>query len=138
MICTKTFTLESDGHLEVINITDRVKEFVSSSGIVSGIALVYYLHTTGAVVVTEHEAGIIVDLENVLEKLVSENDRYEHHLRNVDFNGNSHIRSIILGSSLTLPVINRELHLGRYQEILVLDMQVGREPRQFLVQLMGE
>lgn len=138
MICTQEFILDAKGHFDAVNITDRIKDFIRSSKIQDGNVLVHYLHTTGAVVVMEHEAGIVADLEKSLDTLFPENATYLHHLRNVDDNGCSHIRSIFLGANVLLPVHKGQLLIGEYQEIVILDMQTGQKPRHYLLQVNGE
>ncbi len=138
MVRTQHFSLDSDGGLSAIPITDQVSSFVAASGVREGQVLIYYLHTTGAVLVMEHEAGILADLEETLEALIPLKKEYKHHLRGVDDNGCAHIRSALLGPSIILPVQDSKLVIGQYQEILLLDMQTGRKPRQYVLQVMGE
>ena len=98
----------------------------------------YFLHTTGAVMLIEHEAGIMVDLEDVLDQLVPMGGNYAHHRRGVDQNGASHVRTALLNASATIPVLDGDLLMGTYQEIMVLDFQTARAPRSIIVQVMGE
>ncbi len=138
MIRTQQFTLETEGGFSVVNITERVRDVVRSSGIQEGLALVFYRHTTGAVLIDEHESGVIADLEDMLEEISPVDREYTHHLRAVDFNGHAHVRTALLGASVVIPVLDRDLLLGKYQEILVLDMQTARAPRHVVVTVMGE
>jgi secondary thiamine-phosphate synthase enzyme len=130
--------LHSDGRFNVINITDRVSEFVSSSGVRSGQALVFLRHTTGAVLVAEHETGIIADLEEMFERITPTEYDYKHHVRAFDFNGHAHLRAALMPTSVTIPVLEGKLALGTYQEILVIDDQVDQEPRGLVLQVIGE
>lgn len=138
MIQTKELTLHSDGIFEVINITEKVKDFVRSTGVREGKVIVYYRHTTGGVIIGEHEAGIIADLNETLEFLIPTNHEYKHHMRAVDFNGYAHIRSALLTISVDIPILDGDLLIGTYQEILVIDMQVNQEPRHVIMQVWGE
>jgi len=80
----------------------------------------------------------MVDIEDAFNRLFPENMKYKHHMRSVDFNGASHVRSIFLDSSITIPVIEGDLGLGKYQEIAVIDMQPDPKPRTLILQATGE
>lgn len=138
MIRTQQLTLETEGGFAVVNITERVRDIVKSSGIQEGSALVFYRHTTGAVILDEHEAGVIADLEAVLDEISPLDRDYKHHLRAVDFNAHAHVRTALLGAHVVIPITDGDLLLGRYQEILVIDMQTERAPRYVAVTVMGE
>ncbi|MFW6182365.1 MAG: secondary thiamine-phosphate synthase enzyme YjbQ, partial [Chloroflexota bacterium] len=128
----------SEGDFHAFNVTDQVRDVVAHSGIRDGSALIFYRHTTGAVIIVEHEAGILVDLEDVLEKVVPVAADYKHHQRGYDSNGAAHVRTALLNVSTTVPVVDGDLLLGSYQEILVVDMDSGQKVRKVLVQVMGE
>ena len=70
MVFTRRVTLVSEGSFYTQNVTEEVREVIKESAILEGMALVFFMHTTGAIMVTEHEAGILVDLENLLESII--------------------------------------------------------------------
>ena len=138
MIFSEQIEVASDGHFNVINITRNVKEVLAKSEIVNGQALVFYQHTTGSVLISEFEAGIVADWKDMFERIAPSNYAYKHHIRAVDFNGHAHCRASIMPTQVTIPVLNGKLTLGTYQEILVIDDQVDKEPRYLIVQIIGE
>ena len=138
MVYTKVLTFDSDGDFFPLNITEQVREVLKASRITEGAVLVYYRHTTGAILVVEHEVGILVDLQDVLDGLVPVAHAYKHHLRGYDSNGAAHVRTAMLNVSVTVPVVEADLLIGGYQEIIMLDMDRGPHPRQVVVQVMGE
>lgn len=138
MVFTKTLTITTEGDFYALNITDQVGDVFSASGIMEGSVLVYYKHTTGAIMIVEHEVGILVDLQNVLEDIVPTMYEYKHHLRGYDSNGAAHVRTAMLNVSVTIPVTSGTLMMGSYQEILLVDMDPQGRPREFVVQVMGE
>lgn len=138
MLHTEEVTLISEGDFHALNITDRVREVVAASGVREGSVLIFYRHTTGAVMIVEHEAGILVDLEDVLEKIVPIAASYKHHLRGYDSNGAAHVRTALLNVSVTVPILDGKLLIGTYQEVLVIDMDPGEKARNVVVQVMGE
>lgn len=138
MIIAKQIELLSDGRFNVLNITDQVVDFVQNSGIQNGQVLVFFQHTTGAVIIGEHESGIVADLEDMFERIIPTNYLFKHHIRAVDFNGHAHLRAALMPTSVTIPVVQGKLALGTYQEILVIDDQTDQEPRYLILQVMGE
>lgn len=138
MIVSKQIELLSDGRFNVMNITDQVINFVHGSGVQTGQALVFYQHTTGAVIVGEHETGIVADLEDMFERIIPSNYPFKHHIRAVDFNGHAHLRAALMPTSVAIPVVQGKLALGTFQEILVIDDQIDQEPRYLILQVMGE
>ncbi|MDD5371188.1 MAG: secondary thiamine-phosphate synthase enzyme YjbQ [Anaerolineaceae bacterium] len=138
MIVSRQLKLHSDGRFNVINITDQVRDFIASTGLQQGQVCVFFQHTTGAVIIGEHEPGIIADLEDMLDRITPTDYPYLHHIRAVDFNGHAHLRAAILPTSVTIPFIEGSLALGTYQEVLVIDDQVDQEPRYLVLQAMGE
>jgi secondary thiamine-phosphate synthase enzyme len=136
-ILTRELSILSRGDCDAINITDRVRGVVQDSSVREGSALVFYKHTTGAILMVEHEAGMLVDLDDMLERIAPKDGEYKHHLRGFDANGAAHIRTALLSVSLTVPIVGAELAIGTYQEIIMLDMDPGEKMRTVLVQVSG-
>jgi secondary thiamine-phosphate synthase enzyme len=138
MVHTETFVFDSEGSWHSLNITEPVRQIVKRSGIQQGIVLVFFQHTTGGVVIIEHEAGFLVDMQDYLERLIPSDGAYAHHLRDYDRNGAAHVRTTIMPPSIAAPVVNGDVALGEYQDILVVDMQPDRRARTLLVQVVGD
>lgn len=138
MISTTELMLTSEGDFQAFNITDQVTSAVEASGVKAGQVTVFYRHTTGTVLIAEHEAGLLVDVEDALEKISPVSGDYKHHLRGFDTNGAAHIRTALLGVSVCIPVLHGELMLGSYQEVLVIDMDPQQHTRQVVIQVIGE
>ncbi len=138
MILTEKLVLMSQGGFHVHNLTEQVREVVRRSAIREGSALVYYTHTTGGLIIVEHEAGMLVDLEDALEKIAPGAADYRHHRRGYDFNGAAHVRTALLGVSVTVPVLDGDLLIGSFQEILVVDMEPQPKVRTLVIQVQGE
>lgn len=138
MVITKQIELDSRGYFHVTNITEQVRHFVTSTGVQQGQVLVFYQHTTGAVIIGEHEPGIIADIQEMFERIAPVSHEYIHHLRAVDFNGHAHVRSALMTVNVVIPIMDGKLLLGTYQEILVIDDQTDPAPRFVVIQVSGE
>jgi len=136
-IHTKTLEIIPGAGFAVQNITHLVNDFISSVGVQQGQLVLFYKHTTGSIIIGEHETGIIADLEDALESISPTDGEYLHHQRVVDFNGYAHIRAAFMPTSLVIPISDGSLVLGTHQEILVVDNQPEELPRYVFLQLTG-
>ncbi len=138
MIVTEKLVLLSQGGFHVHNLTEQVRDVVRRSAVREGSALVYYTHTTGGLIIVEHEAGMLVDLEDALEEIAPSTGEYRHHLRGYDFNGAAHVKTSLLGVSVTVPILDGDLLMGGYQDILLVDMEPQPKSRTLVIQVQGE
>lgn len=146
------------------NITPQVREIVKKSGIQNGMVLVFSPHTTCSVQIQEASDGqtfygtelIMQDLANTFEKIVptcrNEGQYLHPNHRHIELaaelreeepcwslNTDAHIRSVMMGRSVTVPLIDGELQLGEFGYIWFGDWdQVRARERNAIVQVMGE
>lgn len=140
MITTETVEFDSQGNFYTTNVTERVREVVLRAEVKEGSVLVFYRHTTGGLMAAEHEVGLLVDLEDVLSAIAPIDGEWAHHRRGFDRNGGAHVRTAFLSPSITIPISQKAMLLGTYQEILVVDFDPTTEPRRrkLVVQVAGE
>ncbi len=122
----------------VVDVTEGVSEAVRESGLVNGAAIIFVPGVTGAVTTIEFEPGLVEDIKKALERLAPIDIDYAHDQRWGDGNGYSHIRASLLGPSLSIPFLERELMLGTWQQIVFLEMDNRPRTRKIVVQLVGE
>lgn len=130
--------VKSRGETDIIDISGRVGEVVSKSGIRTGTAHVFVIGSTAAITTIEYEPGLKEDLPAALERIAPKNAEYKHHLRWGDYNGHSHVRASILGPSLTVPVRDGEPVLGTWQQIILVELDVRPRTRRIVVTVTGE
>ena len=138
MIRTMAIVLETEGHTQVINITEPVAKVVRESGLVSGIVIVFCPSATSGVTTIEYEDGVVKDLQRLFDEIVAPNREYLHNVRWGDGNGHSHVRAALLGPSLTIPVVDGQLMLGLWQQIVYVDFDNRPRQRQLVAQVMGD
>jgi secondary thiamine-phosphate synthase enzyme len=110
------FEIRTENRLEVQDITDQVRTAVAANA--RGTVTVFVEHTTAGVTVNEGESRLLSDFETALSKLVSDTG-WEHD--QIDNNADSHIRAMLVGPDVTVPVSNGELQLGTWQSILFVE-----------------
>jgi secondary thiamine-phosphate synthase enzyme len=135
---TARFSIATRGNGEILDVTGDVAEAVRGSGIENGIATFFVTGSTAAVTTLEFEPGLVHDLKAAFERLYPREMEYRHHQRWGDDNGHSHVRASMLGPSLVVPVIEGELSLGTWQQIVLVDFDTRPRSREFVVQTMGE
>lgn len=124
------FQIKTNKKRELIDVTDRVLEIISASGIKEGICAVYVPHATAALIVNENEMGLKEDILKFLENLVPKNDYLHNH---IDNNAEAHIISSVLGTNRTFIVNDGELIRGTWQNIFFVELDGPRQSRQVIV-----
>jgi secondary thiamine-phosphate synthase enzyme len=133
---TEYFTFNTRKHREYINITDRVAEVVEKSGVKEGMALVSAMHITAGVYVNDAEPGLIEDIDEWLQRLAPEGEDYRHH-RTGETNGDAHLKNLLIGHEVIVPITGGKLDLGPWQQIYYSEFD-GRRPKRLIVKVMGE
>ena len=133
------FEINTRGNNEVLNITEQVASCVSGGDIACGVATVFVIGSTAGITTTEFEPGLVNrDLKVALEGIAPEDGQYLHEQTWNDDNGHSHVRASLIGPSLTVPVVDRAIQLGTWQQIILLDFDTRGRTRRLLVQVVGE
>jgi secondary thiamine-phosphate synthase enzyme len=139
MVKTKRFELKTRGNCDIVDITARVHGGVLESGISSGTVTVFNVGSTAGVTTIEYEPGLVDhDINAALEKIAPQAGRYEHEKTWHDDNGHAHVRASLLGPSLTVPIVDAELTLGTWQQIVLIDFDTRPRTRTVICQIMGE
>ncbi len=138
MIKTEQITFETRGAGDIVDITSDVRESVGNSGISSGTVTVFAPGATTGLTTIEYEPGLLKDLPDLMERLVPSDKSYSHDDTWHDGNGFSHLRSALIGPSLTVPFVSGKLTLGTWQQIVFLEFDNRARHRQVVLQIMGE
>jgi len=137
-IVTTEERLETRGHTDILDVTDRAQAAVGKAGIANGQVLVFVPGSTAAVTTIEDEPGLRADLKAAVERLAPEGAEYQHDQRWGDGNGYAHVRAALLGPSLVIPVADGRLLLGTWQQIVFVDFDNRPRSRRLVIQVMGE
>lgn len=129
--------LETAGDGEVVDLTEGVRSIVRTSGVARGVAVVFARGSTVAVTTMEHEPGGIADLRVLLDRLIPAAGAYEHNARNADTNAHAHLRAAIIGPSESVPIVDGELVLGTWQQIILIDFDDRPRRREVAVQVLA-
>jgi secondary thiamine-phosphate synthase enzyme len=138
MIRTARFERRTSGQGDTQDVTRQVSDAVATSGLGAGIATVFVVGSTAAVTTIEFEPGAVSDFNRLFDQLAPRHAEYRHHLRWGDDNGSSHVRAALLGPSLTVPFVDRQLTLGTWQQIVLVEFDTQARTREIVVQVSGE
>ena len=137
--------VRTDEGLAVIDLTGRVERFLRAARLEAGWVNVQTRHTTTGICVNENEPLLLADLEALLERLAPRGAGYAHdalHLRagvppDERPNGHAHAKALLLRTAETLNVAGGRLQLGRWQRVLLVELDGPRE-REISMLAMGE
>jgi len=118
---------------EFFDITGKVETIVRNSEIENGICTIFAVGATSSLIINENEPMLLEDLRKSLEKVASVKGFYEHAE-----NAYSHIRSSLFGNNQTIPIKNRELVLGTWQNIMVVNFDTRTREREVVITIVGD
>ncbi len=129
----KTLTIATRARVQMIEITDEVRAFVSAEGLREGLVQVHCPHTTAGLTINENaDPSVVRDLNGHLSKLVPEHAGFTH----AEGNSDAHVKSTLVGPGLTLIVSAGEPVLGTWQGIYFCEFD-GPRSRQVHMQALG-
>ena len=138
-IITHHLTVKMQGHSQIENVSDSIRRFLAQTPLQAGIITIFVKHTTASVLILEDEPGLRADTKTVWDRLIPADPAWQHNARNPgEDNAHSHLRGQIQGQSLTVPFADRQLLLGTWQEIVLVDFDTRTRSREIVVQIMGE
>ena len=136
----ETFVVQTDDRIELVDLTNRVMEFVRRFNIREGLVSLWSMHTTCALFINEFQTALLTDIKRFLEQMVARDDAWMHndpeHSDCDRMNADAHLRALLLGHSLTLQISGGEVVLGQWQRILMAELD-GPRARSLRVQVWG-
>jgi secondary thiamine-phosphate synthase enzyme len=133
---TKYLTFNTKQRREIVRITDEVAQFQRESGIAEGMILVSAMHITASVYINDDEPGLFHDMAKWLERLAPVDASYEHHRTGED-NGDAHLKNLLIGHQVIVPVTKGKLDLGTWQQVFYYEFD-GQRQKRVLLKAMGE
>src|SRR4030042_430569 len=143
LIVTRTVNIETnavadEGFVAIYNITPKVQQHAAESYIANGILTVFLPGTTAAVGTIEYEAGLLSDFKKMWARIIPRDLVYTHKFLWEENNAYSHVRASLMGASLVIPLVNKRLILGQYQQIVLVEFDNRARKRQVVLHFMGE
>jgi secondary thiamine-phosphate synthase enzyme len=117
-------SIDTRGEGDCIDLTPKVRAVAEESGIKSGIVSLFVQGSTAALTTIEYEPGVLADLRRALSVVAPDAIPYAHDQAWGDGNGRSHVKAAIVGPSLTIPIRDRALMCGTWQQIVLLELDI--------------
>ena len=119
-----TLYIQTEGHIQMLDITAEVQRLVSECGIVSGLCVLFLPHTTAGLLITEkRDPYLAVDYTKAIHALTGE----ERDYRNLEGNFAAHLSAVLTGVSQTIPIEDGRLALGAWQSIYLMEFDGSRK-----------
>ena len=127
----KDIKIKTKKLFEIVDITDKVLDFVKNSKIKNGLINIQTMHTTAMLILNENEPLLLEDIKKNLERLASKKENYDHDnfdIRTVNMcdnecvNGHSHCKAIYLSPNVVLNLIKGTMQLGQWQRVLYIEL----------------
>lgn len=134
----RDLSFKTKGMTDILDITSHIKQEVEGSGLKDGIVLIFIPGSTAGITTIEYESGVLQDLVEAIERLAPQSIHYHHDARWGDGNGFAHVRSALLGPSLSIPFRSGKLQLGTWQQIVLIDFDNRPRQRNLLLQIVGD
>jgi secondary thiamine-phosphate synthase enzyme len=139
-IASTTLTVETSTRVQLKNLTQEVIDFVGQTAIRDGLLQISSLHTTAGIILNEIQDALLGDVFSMFEQLIPRGVYYQHNDARLSDcerkNADAHLRAIVVGHSLSIPVENGKLILGQWQQVLFSEFD-GPNQRKLHLQVMG-
>ncbi|PWT90400.1 MAG: hypothetical protein C5B54_07205 [Acidobacteria bacterium] len=132
----KTIQVSTDKTNGLYDITEKVRGTIKASGVKNGLVNVYVRHATAAIMIQENwDESVQHDVVNLLSNLIPRGV-WEHDAQ--DGNGDSHLKSGLVGPSQTIPLIDGQLAVGKWQNIFLCEFDGPRSDRQIVITILRD
>jgi secondary thiamine-phosphate synthase enzyme len=133
--------LSTEGNGAIVDITEGLRSVLRTAEIRVGVITVFARGSTVAITTMEYEPGGVRDLEETLDRLLpvipADAAGYHHNRLNHDSNAHAHLRAAVIGPSESIPVVDGDLALGTWQQVVLLDFDDRPRERVVLVQVLS-
>jgi secondary thiamine-phosphate synthase enzyme len=132
---TEHITIRTETRYEIRDITDQVERVRALAKLWDGVVLVSTMHITSSIFVNDHEPGLWQDIMTWLEQLAPFGLDYAHHRTGED-NADAHLKRMVLGHQVLVPVTGGALDLGPWERVHYGEFD-GMRPKRVLLKAFG-
>ncbi|MHA2357194.1 MAG: secondary thiamine-phosphate synthase enzyme YjbQ [Candidatus Heimdallarchaeaceae archaeon] len=133
---SKIIQFQTEGEIDIIDLTSEFSRIVSDTGIKNGILSANVIGSTGALTTIEYESRVLDDFREILHKLIPKGAGYKHD--RIDSNAHSHLRASLIGPSISISIHDGLLQLGTWQQPVFVCLDVRPRSRTIAVNVIGE
>ena len=143
IILTRKITVDTkaapeEHYIAIVNITSKIQQQIEMAYLEAGTVTVFLPGTTAGITTIEYEEGLLSDFRHAWARLVPRDAAYNHKFMWEENNAFAHIRASLMGPSLVVPIANKRLVLGQFQQVVLVDFDNRPRSRQVVLQFLGE
>ncbi len=127
----------TDKRMEIVNITEQVREVIKQSKIQEGLCLVNAMHITASVFINDAESGLHQDFKDWLEELAPHEPVSQYRHNTFEDNADAHLKRQVMGREVVVAITEGELDFGPWEQIFYGEFD-GKRDKRVLVKVMGE
>lgn len=137
-IITENHVFRTNGNCDLVNLSDKLFDSFEKIDMLNGNVTIFVVGSTASISTIEYEPGLKRDLPEILDKFIPSAKKYYHNDTWGDHNGHSHLRSTLFGCSQTIPFADKNLLLGTWQQVVLIDFDERPRTRKVIFQFIGE
>jgi secondary thiamine-phosphate synthase enzyme len=134
---TEYIRIKTRGRRDVIDLTSKIQDVISKIKTRDGIVVAFVPGSTAAITTVEFEPGLVKDIDLFFERILPYGDYYHHHETWHDDNGAAHMQAALIGPSLSVPIVDGRITLGRWQQIVLIDFDTRSRDREVVLQILS-
>ncbi|MGE0102097.1 MAG: secondary thiamine-phosphate synthase enzyme YjbQ [Blastocatellales bacterium] len=139
-VASSTLVFDTTDRVEMRSITREIAAFVEQGPVRDGVIQISLLHTTAGLMLNETQGALLSDVTSMFEQMVPSRVYYKHNdpmLSDCERkNADAHLRAVVVGNSISIPISDGKLVLGTWQNVLMTEFD-GPNRRKIHLQLMG-
>ncbi|MBK9314212.1 MAG: YjbQ family protein [Acidobacteria bacterium] len=139
-VASTTLVFDTTDRVEMRSITREIAAFVEQGPVRDGVVQISLLHTTAGLMLNETQGALLSDVTSMFEQMVPSRVYYKHNdpmLSDCERkNADAHLRAVVVGNNLSIPVCDGRMVLGTWQNVLLTEFD-GPNRRKVHLQLMG-
>lgn len=135
---TRSFTVNTAGENSYLDLTAKIRDMISRSDVMEGVASIFLYSTTASLIICENETGLLSDIVERARAFAPDEFEYRHNLAWHDDNGRSHVKATLFRQDLTIPIRGGDIDVGTWQSIFLLEFDVRPRERRLSITAMGE
>jgi secondary thiamine-phosphate synthase enzyme len=136
---THLISVHTRGDTVVVDLSANLEGVLESGNITNGIVTVFVQSSTCGISTTTFDPGLAnEDIKATYDRMVPDSGYYAHNFNNETDNGHSHVRALVQGPSITVPLVNGKMTRGSAQQVVIIDFDTRPRKRDIFVQIIGE